>query len=87
MNREGKAGGICFPEDLFALTPGSDSSLRRQFSQEKPVVASGTFAQGDWEVVSGRDKIDSVRIELDERVTRGSLASVDPNLGGSWIPA
>jgi len=54
------------------------------FSQEKPVVASGTFARGDWETVTGREKIESVRIELDERAVRGSLASVDLNLGEPW---
>lgn len=56
-------------------------------SQEKPVVASGTFVRGGWETVTGREKIESVRIELDERAVRGSLASVDPNVGEPWISA
>ncbi len=56
-------------------------------SQEKPVVASGTFARGEWETVTGREKIQSVRIELDERAVRGSLANVDLNLAEPWVSA
>lgn len=36
-------------------------------SQEKPTAASGRLADGAWELLTGREKIESVRVELEKR--------------------
>ena len=35
--------------------------------QDKPVAATGRFVGGEFKLTTGREKIESVRIELDER--------------------
>ncbi|CAN0019896.1 unnamed protein product [Ectocarpus sp. 12 AP-2014] len=39
----------------------------RSSSDERRVVASGRYVDGEWKLLIGREKIESVRIEIDER--------------------
>ncbi|CAM9152411.1 unnamed protein product [Hapterophycus canaliculatus] len=39
----------------------------RSCTDERPIAASGRYVDGEWKLVIGREKIESVRIELDER--------------------
>lgn len=36
-------------------------------SQDKPMAASGRYTNGEWKLLTGKVKIETVRIELDER--------------------
>ncbi|CAN0289414.1 unnamed protein product [Pylaiella littoralis] len=53
-------------EDLTSHTYTVDF-VDRSCSDEKPIAASGRFANGEWELLAGREKIASVRVELESR--------------------
>ena len=53
--------------------------------QDQPFVASGTLAGGEWKILSGREKIYSVGVEIDKRQVGERLVGVGSTLGDSWM--